>query len=323
MTNFLPPGRSINCQSVPAAAGSFRSTHQALRVRRSAFVLVLEPCCLQKRRVNPIRSAFPELHPRSGLRCSQGASSSSSSSNPAARSDGPPASLREALRAGVLEYCAKSELHPAPAGFGMLSGRHQPTDPGFHRLRASTSFDPGAYCSRTPRDTATPGEYKGSTGEWGIQPLWRVDSDSTHYPWSIHYPWNSRSPGCNSRYQICRKGRGTGEESPSSHFRLRPDVQSQTRRKDRKGEPQFFSSGHRFTVVWHKPDKKGSTPAHPFSQENLNSRKRTQQKKDRRLKNLIRVLAIKSQHDTEIEDRVDVSSPERSEDERELISTGH
>src|SRR5260370_25247219 len=74
MTNFLPPGRSINCQSVPAAAGSFRRAHQALRVRRSAFVLVLEPCCLQKRRVNPIRSAFPELHPRSGLRCSQGAS---------------------------------------------------------------------------------------------------------------------------------------------------------------------------------------------------------------------------------------------------------
>jgi hypothetical protein len=135
-------------------------------------------------------------------------------------------------------------------------GRHQP-NPGFHRLWASTWFDPGAYCSRTPRDTATPGEYKGSIGEWGIQPLWRVDSDSTHFPWSIHYPWNSRSPGCNSRYQICRKGRGTGEESPSSHFRLEPDVQSQARRKDRKGEPQFFSSGHRFSVVWHKPDKKG------------------------------------------------------------------
>src|SRR5258708_37017118 len=135
MTNFLPPGRSINCQSVPAAAGSFRSTHQALRVRRSAFVLVLvlvlvlEPCCLQKRRVNPIRSAFPELHPRSGLRCSQGASSSCSASNPAAGGDGPPASLREALRAGVLEDCAKSELHPAPAGLGMLKGRRQATHP--------------------------------------------------------------------------------------------------------------------------------------------------------------------------------------------------
>ena len=41
---------------------------------RSAFVLVLvlvlERCCLQERRVNPIRSAFPELHPRSGLMCS-------------------------------------------------------------------------------------------------------------------------------------------------------------------------------------------------------------------------------------------------------------
>jgi len=45
---------------------------------------------------------------------SQGASyssSSSSSSNPAARSD------------RVLEYCAKSELHPASAGLGMLKGR--------------------------------------------------------------------------------------------------------------------------------------------------------------------------------------------------------
>jgi hypothetical protein len=37
---------------------------------RSAFVFVfvLEGCCLQKRRVNPIRSASPELHPRSGLK---------------------------------------------------------------------------------------------------------------------------------------------------------------------------------------------------------------------------------------------------------------
>jgi hypothetical protein len=42
----------------------------AFGVRRSAFmlVLVLERCCLQKRRVNPIRNAFPELHPRSGLK---------------------------------------------------------------------------------------------------------------------------------------------------------------------------------------------------------------------------------------------------------------
>jgi hypothetical protein len=43
----------------------------AFGVRRSAFVLVLvlvlvlERCCLQKRRVNPIRSASPELHPAS------------------------------------------------------------------------------------------------------------------------------------------------------------------------------------------------------------------------------------------------------------------
>jgi len=32
--------------------------HKALRVRRSAFVLVLVRCCLQKKRVNPIRSAL-------------------------------------------------------------------------------------------------------------------------------------------------------------------------------------------------------------------------------------------------------------------------
>jgi hypothetical protein len=31
------------------------------------LVLVLDRCCLQKRCVNPIGSAFPELHPRSGL----------------------------------------------------------------------------------------------------------------------------------------------------------------------------------------------------------------------------------------------------------------
>jgi hypothetical protein len=29
------------------------------------LVLVLERCCLQERRVNPIRNAFPELHPAS------------------------------------------------------------------------------------------------------------------------------------------------------------------------------------------------------------------------------------------------------------------
>ena len=49
--------------------------HKALRVRRSSFVLVLvlERCCLEQRRVNPIRSAFPGLHPRSGLEMLKGA----------------------------------------------------------------------------------------------------------------------------------------------------------------------------------------------------------------------------------------------------------
>ena len=31
------------------------------------LVLVLERCCLEQRRVNPIRSASPELHPHNGL----------------------------------------------------------------------------------------------------------------------------------------------------------------------------------------------------------------------------------------------------------------
>src|SRR5258707_8973227 len=51
---------------------AFGVRRSAFGVRRSAFVLVLVlvlvRCCLQKRRVNPIRSAFPELHPRSGLK---------------------------------------------------------------------------------------------------------------------------------------------------------------------------------------------------------------------------------------------------------------
>jgi hypothetical protein len=40
------------------------------RVQREILkiVLVLERCCLQKRRVNPIGSAFPGLHPPSGLK---------------------------------------------------------------------------------------------------------------------------------------------------------------------------------------------------------------------------------------------------------------
>ena len=35
---------------------------------RFVLVLVLERCCLQKRRVNPIRSAFPELPRVAGCR---------------------------------------------------------------------------------------------------------------------------------------------------------------------------------------------------------------------------------------------------------------
>jgi hypothetical protein len=46
----------------------------AFGVRRSAFVLVLvlERCCLQRRRVNPIRSAFPRPHGQPPGGCQRG-----------------------------------------------------------------------------------------------------------------------------------------------------------------------------------------------------------------------------------------------------------
>jgi hypothetical protein len=50
---------------LPSRWGALVHERRACCVRRSAFVLVR--CCLEKRRVNPVRSAFPELHPRSGL----------------------------------------------------------------------------------------------------------------------------------------------------------------------------------------------------------------------------------------------------------------
>ena len=59
-------GRSI---SIWKRAGFWAGSPGA---SRSAFVLVLvlvlERCCWQKRRVKPIRSGFPELYPRSGLK---------------------------------------------------------------------------------------------------------------------------------------------------------------------------------------------------------------------------------------------------------------
>jgi hypothetical protein len=50
-----------------------------------------------------------------------GTSFSSSSSNPGERSDGPPASLREALRAGVLEYWSIAIVGIAPGVRGVRS----------------------------------------------------------------------------------------------------------------------------------------------------------------------------------------------------------
>lgn len=109
------------------------------------------------------------------------------------------------------------------------------TDPGFHQLQARKWFGLGVGYNHTPRDIATTREPHNIFGSW---------SPGIRFLSSIHYPWNTRFrlSGRNSR-EIYRKGKGMGEESPSSHFRLRPDVQSQARRKDRKGEPQFFSLG--------------------------------------------------------------------------------
>jgi hypothetical protein len=85
--------------------------HQALRFRRSAFVLVLERCCLQKRRVNPTRSAFPELHPRSGLK----------GAHKAHRNRARPRARKWGWVGEVWKYCAKSELHPR-SGLAVLKG---------------------------------------------------------------------------------------------------------------------------------------------------------------------------------------------------------
>jgi hypothetical protein len=49
--------------------------------------------------------------------------------------------------------------------------------------------------------------------------------------------------------------------------------------KTEKENRNFFHGPTGSPVVLHKPDKKGSAPAHPVSQENLNSRKRTQRGK--------------------------------------------
>ena len=77
----IAPFTTSNLDSTPDHSAA---THQALRVWRLAFgvwrsafgvwrsafgvrrlVLVLECSCLPKRSANPIRSAFPELHPAS------------------------------------------------------------------------------------------------------------------------------------------------------------------------------------------------------------------------------------------------------------------
>src|ERR1700756_5358845 len=91
--------------------------------------------------------------------------------------------------------------------------------------------------------------------------------------WSNHCLWSSRchSSGCNCGNRVCRKGRETGEGSRNSHFQLQPDVRSRARRRHRKGEPEFFSSGRGpSSVASHRLAKKGSkersdTPEKPKS----------------------------------------------------------
>src|ERR1700751_559100 len=82
-----------------------------------------------------------------------------------------------------------------------------------------------------------------------------------HLLWSNQCLWSNRchSSGCNCGNRACRKGRETGEGSRNSHFQLQPDVRSRARRRHRKGEPEFFSSGRGPSrIASHRLGKKGS-----------------------------------------------------------------
>ena len=147
-------------------------------------------------------------------------------------------------------------IHPGPdcrnLSFGICSGgcriiplrckRSGATDPEARQRRASKWSGPGAYCSRTRRDIATTMECKGSSCGRDIQKPWRT---SSHCPWSSRSLWCTRfeCSGCYYHNKVSRKGKGTGEEYPNSNRQLQPGVPSQARRRHRRGEQQFFSSG--------------------------------------------------------------------------------
>jgi hypothetical protein len=136
------------------------------------------------------------------------------------------------------------------------------TDPAGRLPRAWKWFGPGAYCSRTRRDIATTRGYKDSFCGQDIRPL---SCMSTHSPWSSRSLWSTHfeRSGCNYRNEICRKGRGTGEEYPNSHFQLQLDVRNRARRRHRRGEQQFFSWGATLKRSFAQTSQKGKDEQSP------------------------------------------------------------
>jgi hypothetical protein len=82
-----------------------------------------------------------------------------------------------------------------------LKGRRQPTDLGFHLLRARKWSALGAYCSRTRRDISTSPEDKDRFYEQDIQQRLRTNIhflSNIRSPWSTHFERSGR----NSHSQI-------------------------------------------------------------------------------------------------------------------------
>jgi hypothetical protein len=165
---------------------------------------------------------------------SQGASSSSSSSssNPATRSD------------GVLE-CGSTAPSPnctRVAGWSCGKRNGSLTNLVARQLQARQSSDSAAYRSRTRRDIATTRECRGSFCGQDTQPLWY---SCIRFLSSSHCLWSTRfqQSGHIYRNQVSRKEKETGEGYQNSHFQLQPDVRSQPRCRDRRGEEQCFSWG--------------------------------------------------------------------------------
>ena len=133
-------------------------------------------------------------------------------------------------------------LHPPPRGWRRWKRRSSTSNLGSRRLRAWKWSDSAAYRSRTRRDIATTRECRGSSCGQDTQPLW--------YSWirflsSNHCLWSTRfqQSGHIYRNQVSRKEKEKAEGYQNSHFQLQPDVRSQPRCRDRRGEQQCFSWG--------------------------------------------------------------------------------